>query len=62
MNEQQHGKPKWVTMGEAATLTKISRPKLERLAKEYNIELRVNVRDKRQKFLDLNILKRILGE
>jgi predicted HTH domain antitoxin len=62
MTEQQQVKPKWVTMGEACKLTSLSRPKMERLVKEHGIQLRINNRDKRQRLLDLNVLKRVLGE
>jgi predicted HTH domain antitoxin len=62
MTEQQQVKPKWVTMGEACKLAHISRPKMERLVREHGIQWRFNNRDKRQRLLDLNVLKRILGE
>ncbi len=62
MTDQQKVKPKIVTIGEAAKITGLSRPKIERLVREYGIQLRVNPRDKRQRLLDLNAVKRVLGE
>jgi predicted HTH domain antitoxin len=62
MTDQQKVKPKIVTMGEAVKIIGLSRPKLERLVREYGIQLRVNPRDKRQRLLDLNAVKRVLGE
>ena len=56
----KHTQERWLTLGEAAALAHISRPKLDRLIKEHQIPTKVNNRDKRERLVDVNTVLRIL--
>lgn len=60
MVEQQE--PRWVTMATACAMFHINRPKLDRLVREHHFQVKMNIRDKRQRLIDVNELKRLLGE
>lgn len=55
-------KQKWITLKQAVEITGMSRPTLRAFIKEYKIPCKVNIRDKRERLVDYEVLKRILEE
>ncbi len=54
-------RPKWVTLGECCDTLGLNLPKLHRLIKAHQIPIQRNQRDLRQRFIDLNEVKRALA-